>query len=148
MRSALAVVGVCLIGSAGCGDGPAGVALPTEPPIGVEVGWAQPDALVTLLRVVNDPLVLEVVGAIDDDPLTSRFHSLLNSLDRARPDRGLLEVRQELLRAQGALLTSPDGDHAIEHAVLAFVIADMVDQLGGDEAEGRGSSLEHLNQAY
>lgn len=98
---AVALLGVLI----GCRDGPTMLDVPVESHTLVEVqSTAQPDVLLTIQDMLEDPLVLEIVEALDDRTAASRFDSL-------RYELGRLTVKGDILTMQRASgLSKPVND--------------------------------------
>ena len=136
--AALLVVLVC------CRDGPTTPELPVEPqtPVVTE-SIAQPDVLLTVRQMLDDPLVLEIVEALGDQTVTYGFEDLRDEFDRQATQGDMLAMQRRLIATRDLLVSDSEEVDVVLLDVLKLVLEDAgmlllrkPDAAPAEEAEG------------
>jgi hypothetical protein len=117
----------------GCRDGPTGAELPVEPrsPLMTQ-SIAQPDVLLTIQRMLDDPLVLEIVETLGDQSVTYAFEDLREELERQTSQADMHAMHRTLMSAREFLITDSEDDGRVLRDVLSLVLDDAGMMLAGD----------------
>jgi hypothetical protein len=136
--AALLVVLVC------CRDGPTTPELPVEleTPVTTE-SIAQPDVLLTVRQMLDDPLVLEVVEALGDQTVAYGFEDLRHEFDRQATQGDMLVMQRRLMVMRDLLVSGSEEADVVLRDVLKLVLDDAgqmlvaeADAVPAEEAEG------------
>lgn len=145
---------VLLVVFIGCRDGPAILDVPVESDTPVEAqSTAQPDVLITIQHMLGDPLVLEVVRALGDRTVASRFDGLRDEIHRQAVSRDVLAMHRTLMATRDLLVSDSRETDIVLRDVLKLVLDDAGMMLAGEaevakpEADGdrvrRGELVKH-----
>jgi hypothetical protein len=108
----------------GCRDGPnAALAVEPETPVKVQSS-AQPDMLLTIQQMVDDPLVLELIAALGDQTVADGFDAVRNELDRQAVDGDKLALHNTLMTTLDQVAGDPEGADVVLRDVLRLVLDD------------------------
>jgi hypothetical protein len=131
----------------GCRDGP-NTALPVEPETPVKVqSSAQPDILLTIQQMVDDPLVLELIAALGDRTVAHGFDDIRGELDRLTIHGDVLAMHQTLMTTRDFLASDLEGADIVLRDVLRLVLDDagtmLVADLDAVPAAEHGDRVKH-----
>jgi hypothetical protein len=128
----------------GCRDGPTTPELPVEPetPVTTE-SIAQPDVLLTVRQMLDDPLVLEIVEALGDQTVTYGFEGLRHEFDRQTGQGDMLAMQRSLMSTRDLLVSDSEEADLVLRDVLKLVLEDAgmlllrePDAVPAEEVEG------------
>ena len=128
----------------GCRDGPIALDMPVDPqtPMGAQPA-VQTDALISMQQMLDDPLVLEVVAALEDQAVAHGFDDIGDELDRG--DIGALH--RALMLTVSLVSNDSDGPDIVLRDVLKLVLDDAQMMLTGDMTQPGEAGREPVKQA-
>jgi hypothetical protein len=117
----------------GCRDGPAILDVPVESHAPVEVqSRARADVFVAVQQMLEDPLVLEIVEALGDRSVASRFDGLRDEIDRQTVSRDVLATRRTLMATRDLFVSDSEETDMVLQDVLRLVLDDARMMIEGD----------------
>jgi hypothetical protein len=117
----------------GCRDGPTTPELPVEPETPVTTqSIAQPDVLLTVREMLDDPLVLEIVEALGDQTVTYGFDDIRDELHRQTVHADVLAMHRTLTATRDFLAGETEGADIVLRDVLRLVLDDAEMMLVGE----------------